>query len=316
MRQSRGSAMLIAMLVVSLVGVVGFGLVRITIRQLRQQGSVAASTRAYQAAEAGLEYALLQYKLDKNASLGTGAGGGAPDARGFYWRPPLSLTLSADQAILVRSTSQYQRIGPVACLSNPYTTAAAFKACDGAGGRTLVRLSPGATLKITPQGSDPRYIFFKGLVDGAVDTDAAIVITAYQTDGAVIGTQNVYRPGSATASTERISPSNAGYSAASDYSASAAYFTVRYLNEAAGAAPFYGALLVSKHATSPEGANIIPFKTDRLMISVEGQSGGVARRLEAVVNTGSNSFEGIYDYSQTALGVVDYVLSGQEIVTP
>lgn len=68
-QKQSGSALLIALLIMSFVGAIGFGLARISIFRTRLYTLSDASTGAFHAAESGLEFALLQYSLDKNAEL-------------------------------------------------------------------------------------------------------------------------------------------------------------------------------------------------------------------------------------------------------
>lgn len=308
-----GSAMLIAMLVVSIISAVGFGVVGITIRQLRQQGSVAASTRAYQAAEAGLEYGLLQYRLAKTARLGEGAE--AVDALGVSWpSTPLTISLLDDQSFTVRTTNRYQWLGGYACLSQSFSTADQFRTCDGQGGRTLARLKPGDTLRVSPTSGSSKYLYLRGLTDqNGSTTNGFIVVTGYTDSGGQVGTQSVWRlndPGNP------IAPQS-GFKLASADLAAASWFTVRYLNDSS-TDRFLLAVGVSQRN---DNASVTPlaFTTDRYLIEVIGRAGGVAgvqRQLQAVVNSRENTVDALYDHNETAFGTMDYILSGGSIVIP
>jgi len=306
--------MLIAMMVVSIIGVVGFGMVRITIRQIRQQGSIAASSRAYQSAEAGLEYALLQYRLNKSARLGSGSL--TADTLGAVWPVTyLERDLGDDQTFLVRSTNMYQRLGLPACLKTPYANITAWLGCDGQGGRTLLRMRPGDSVRITPTNASHKYLFLRGMTEaGGSVANGKIVVTGY--DAAGNQSANPQKVWSLNSPTSPVTPKG-GYTTVSTDLATASWFTVQYVNDSSAAA-FVAAVGVSLSNTSAESGPL-NFSTDRYLIEVAGRSGGISgveRRLQAVVNTRDNTIDGLYDYSQTALGTVDYVLSGGEIVTP
>jgi hypothetical protein len=305
--------MLIAMLVVSIVGAVGFGIVHITIRQLRQQGSLAASARAYQAAEAGLEYALLQYRLDKTTRLGSGV---EQDLLGVSWPSSyLQRPLQDDQEFLVRTTNRYQRIGTSACLTGAYTNIADWKNCDGLNGRTLLRLRPGSSVRFAPSThTGGAYLYFRALIEaGGSVANGYIVVTGYNTDGTVSMDQKVWR---LAETTNPVDPRNVGVTASANL-ATAAWYTVKYINDSSDK-PLWAAASVTDRANNAQ-TGALSFTTDRYLVEVLGRAGGlsgVERRLQAVINARDNSFEGIYDSSETALGTVDYVLSGQSIVTP
>lgn len=306
--------MLIAMMVVAIIGAVGFGIVHITIRQLRQQGSIAASSRAYQAAESGLEYALLQYRLDKTVQLGSGAN--VVDANGVSWTSAyLQRNLQDDQDFLVRTTNRYGRIGAAtACLSQSYTNAALWQNCDGQGGRTLLRLFPGDSVRFTPEAHSAAYLYFRAMAEaGASVAHGYAIVTGYDNNGVAISDQKVWRLADTT---NPVDPRNVGSTASSDLAA-ASWFSVKYVNDSSSQ-PLWAAVSVTTSANNAL-AGSLSFASDRYLVEVLGRAGGVSgveRRLQAVINARDNTFSGIYDSSETALGTVDYVLSGQSIVTP
>ena len=307
----RASAMLIAMLVVAIIGAVGFGVVRITIKQLRQQGNIAASARAYQAAEAGLEYALLQYRLDKSVRLGSG--GNTVDDWGIAWPTNyLARELNDDQNFSVRTTASYQRLGSVDCLRTAYASAAAWRACDGQDGRTMLRLKPGESVRVTPATAASKYLFVRALPEnGGSTSNAYLTVTGYTAAG-VTGEQKAWL---LSAPASPVKPQS-GYSTVSTDLAAAEWFTIKYVNDSSNDA-LLAAVGVSPWANDAN-RDALTFTTDRYLIEVVGRAGdnSVERQLTAVVNARTNVIDSLYDHSTTAWGTVDDVLSGGAIVTP
>jgi len=63
----RGTALLMTMILITVIGSIAFGVGRTTLSNLRQVNRLEDSLNAYQAAQAGIEDALLRFRFDKNA---------------------------------------------------------------------------------------------------------------------------------------------------------------------------------------------------------------------------------------------------------
>ena len=63
----RGTALLMTMILITVIGSVAFGVGRTTLSNMRQVNRLEDSLNAYQAAQAGIEDALLRFRFDKNA---------------------------------------------------------------------------------------------------------------------------------------------------------------------------------------------------------------------------------------------------------
>lgn len=102
MQKEAGNALLITMVVITVVGSVGFGVSRIAISALRQQNRLEDSANAYQAAMAGIEDGLLRWRFNKNTEVparGSGADcpGSPTTTSQLYTRINLSTTDPAKQ---------------------------------------------------------------------------------------------------------------------------------------------------------------------------------------------------------------------------
>lgn len=69
MKPEAGNALLITMVVITVIGTVGFGVSRIALSSLRNQNRLEDSASAYQAASAGIEDALLRWRFNKHVEL-------------------------------------------------------------------------------------------------------------------------------------------------------------------------------------------------------------------------------------------------------
>jgi hypothetical protein len=63
----RGTALLMTMILITVIGSIAFGVGRTTLSNLRQVNRLEDSLNAYQAAQAGIEDALMRFRFDKNA---------------------------------------------------------------------------------------------------------------------------------------------------------------------------------------------------------------------------------------------------------
>lgn len=80
MGQQSGNALLITMVIIAVVGTVGFGVSRVAISALKTQNRLEDSANAYQAAMAGIEDGLLRWRFDKQVEVpGAGSGLDCPD---------------------------------------------------------------------------------------------------------------------------------------------------------------------------------------------------------------------------------------------
>lgn len=73
MNGERGTALLITLVLIAVIGSIAFGVGRASLTNLRQTSRLEDSLDAYQAARAGIEDALLRFKFDKNAEAPTTA---------------------------------------------------------------------------------------------------------------------------------------------------------------------------------------------------------------------------------------------------
>ena len=74
----RGTALLMTMILITVIGSIAFGVGRTTLSNLRQVNRLEDSLNAYQAAQAGIEDALLRFRFDKNAEAPRAASCASP----------------------------------------------------------------------------------------------------------------------------------------------------------------------------------------------------------------------------------------------
>jgi Tfp pilus assembly protein PilX len=94
----KGSALLIAMIVITAISAAAFGLAKLLLSDIRITSSLEDSTAAYYAAEAGIEHGLLKFRIDRTTEVPVSA--------------PVTVTLAGGRSYTM--TSVYRQVNPPA----------------------------------------------------------------------------------------------------------------------------------------------------------------------------------------------------------
>lgn len=163
----RGSALLLAVVIIALVGTVGFGLIRIALLQGRIAGSTSAAIQAYHAAETGLEYALLQYRVDKDRAIAE-----------------TTIRMNDNQSFKVALTNEATQLGSDGCFGSDEDTYDEWVECDNDPANPLTHIEPNSSLtfqtsdlnatpdaivvRAAPADNDGNYVNIQDGADGGV----------------------------------------------------------------------------------------------------------------------------------------------------
>ena len=278
----RGSALMIALLMMATLGAVSFTASRLYLSATKTSTNYADSASAYYGAESGLEQALLAYTKNKDVQFGSNCSGFSAEGSDCIVHPDDALTqLSTDPNISMRMT-YYENPASKESLC-PEAPAKSCVAQDVSSEITIPKgLSTVPTLHWTWNGAPGvmRIVFIDEDIYGdpvpyTNDDDSSIVID------------------------ERTQPT--GYTSERALSrATTNNYTIRFR-------PLGGELLYYWITYgSDDTASMI--NTGRTSIDVTGTFKGVKRQLHAILdNTGNNSRIGLN-------GLIDYtILSEQDI---
>lgn len=273
-----GSALLLAVLIIALVGAVGFGLIRIALLQSRVSGSTSAAIQAYHAAESGLEYGLLQYRLDGTREI-----------------PQTTVTLNSNQSFQITSTHLDSIVGTTDCLNRAATNYGSFVACDTDELHPLTYMQPDTSLTVQATQTVDSIVVRAAPADNngtyiASQADASrgvLQIAFYQknADGSEqLLQQQVFKLGEATGGQLLAA---GGKTITGPFSFNKVTFTYLHTN----AMPL--ALVVQ----CKSGGSIVNLDTGITTITAVGISQGVHRQLGARIDHQTNQVLGIFDYA-------------------
>jgi len=322
----KGSAILIALLIVALVGVVGFGVARIAIVQIRIANINDSALRAYHAAESGLEYGLLQYKINQNAVLSeevrnnpsttkvVKSMGGLPAQNAT----PLCQNNStpcqlppADQSYTLLMYHHRYFIGNQNCFSSP-VVGQIISQCEN-------EESPLVSLQY-----DESYVFSKDVgteiflraepenlpttTNSQDITKGAVVVTGYDASGQTVA-KSVYNLGNNSRDTI-LSGGGSNFQLFSTGVVGASYtnaisVSIQYFGPQAGSTENPGTLRFALQTKN--GGDVIPFDSGVTSIEVVGKSQGAERRLKALIDRGTNKVLGVFDEAIYAVDRVEVV---------
>lgn len=293
----RGSALLLAVLIIALVGTVGFGLIRIALMQSRIANSSSNAIQAYNAAEAGLEYALLQYRIDKDREIGTATA-------------PVAFTMNANQSFAVSMTHSATIFGTQSCLDRVASTFTVFSQCDAPPTNDpyspLNFMQPNETL--TFQTAQDASLIVLRAVKNDFNNDPAVVTQ----DDASRGVLQIQFYNRDADGTEHFLMQKVYKLGEADGIA---------LAKTAGGIPVHGPLSFNKvsllylHDNDVSLAVVVKmqqntvvrsFDTGITTISATGSAGGVKRRMAARIDRRTDR----------VLGVFDFALHAQAVSTP
>lgn len=313
--KQRGSAIIIAMIVVSIIGVVGFGVSRLAMMQLRLANINDASIRAYEAAEAGLEYALYQNSINPDATISSAPVDSqvvpAQSGQAGLNDTPLNFTLpgpNSDQSYSVLMSHETYRAGNQACFTDQISAGSMDAATGGCQDQATPLITLNADESVTfskPTGSE-LYVRAEPAtlppVEAAVDAAqefkyGAVEITGFRTTpDPSISAQQVVNLGSV----ERELIMDYGFkrfnlSQANPFFDNSDRITIRYY-KTNRAGQDYGPLSVAiqmKDSTD----KLVPFDSGVTTIDVIGKVPGHERRLKAKIDRRTNRVIGIFDYA-------------------
>lgn len=106
--QPKGSALLIAMIMVAAISAAAFGLGKLLLSDIRITSSLEDSTAAFYAAEAGIEHGLLKFRIDRTTEITT----------------PISVNLGSGRTYTM--TTVYRKVNPPAVTVGCGQTGPAF----------------------------------------------------------------------------------------------------------------------------------------------------------------------------------------------
>lgn len=284
----RGSALLLALIIIALVGTVGFGLIRIALLQSRIANSISSSVAAYNAAETGLEYALLQYRLDKDVEITAGSTESAH-------------TMNTNQEFDVTMTHQATIFGSAGCLSHDSITFTNFSSCDTDPLNPLYYLEPDSSISFQPVSAADKLVvraiktdYMDKIITGQTRADHGILQIRFYMKGndgsEQLLREDTYMLGEAAGRT-LAGKDGMTVPAPSAFNK----VTLTYLHE--NDIPL---ALVAKIS----GTSDLSFDTGITTILVVGKSGAVKRRMAARIDRRSDRVLGIFDYALHAGSVV------------
>lgn len=317
--RKEGSAILVAMLVVSLIGVVGFGLSRLAVMQLRLSTINDASIQAYHAAEAGLEYGLYQYSVSKEATISANPAGTTvvPPQQGKSGLndTPLTATLpNSTQSYDLLMTYQTYYAGTQNCL----TTDVAIGSVDTTGTNgcqaidaPLIVLQPDESVTFSKPFNTELFVRAEPATippqGSAADAEKVIKYGAVEITGTGINQGvtkhdliNLWHPDRAF-----VMNPNRGDAFHLPLYRTADQITIRYYGSTTGTD--YGPLSVAIQLRDDSG-NLVPFDSGQTLITSIGKVAGHERRLQAKIDRRTNQVIGIFDYAlyaENALNQVD-----------
>ncbi len=326
--KNKGSAVLIALLVVALISVVGFGVARIAIVQIRIASINDSALRAYHAAEAGMEYALLQYKLNPDAMISEQVKSNPSIkivAKAMGTKPAMNATplchddstlcrlSSSDQSFEVLMYNQTYFLGKESCF---------YAAVEG----RLVNQCQDAESALGKLSYDETYTFKKEVntevylraepenIPTATNnmniTKGAVVVTGIDENGQII-VKSVYNLANNTrdaitqgggSSFQLVSTLGIGAGGASYNNARTV--TIQYF------APTDGTDLGELNfalQTKNSSNSLVPFDNGITTIEVVGKSTGTERRLKGLIDRSTNKILGIFDNAIYAVDRVEVV---------
>lgn len=273
-----------AVLVIALIGTIGFGLVKVALLGGQVSGSNDSSIKAYHAAESGLEYALLQYRLNKNEQI-----------------DQTTQKIADEQSFTVTMTHDVNYIGAAGCFDNAANTYAEFVACDTDFTNPLAELMPDQTVTFETKESAHNIYLRAAAADNVgsytnSQTDASrgvlqveyfnitpdsqqkVGSTVYFYLGLDADGHNLLKQGSQSAIT---SPGNFNKVA------------ITYWHNSQST-PLK--LAVKFNGTS-RTARLVPFDSGVVTVLSTGTSGGVNRRLAARIDRQTDKVLGIFDFA-------------------
>lgn len=321
--KQRGSAIIIAMVVVSIIGVVGFGVSRLAIMQLRLANINDASIRAYEAAEAGLEYALYQNSINPDATISSAPVDSqvvpAQSGQAGLNDTPLNFTLpgpNSDQSYSVLMSHETYRAGNQACFTDQISAGSMANTSGGCQDQTtpLITLNAdesvtfnkptGASLYVRAEPVDATKLV---AIAAAVDADKVIRYGALEITGILTTpSPNIFEHRVINLGLlERnviMDFGTAQFNLSQRYPkfTNADQITIRYyknvMADVAGVPLDYGPLVVAIQMKDSTG-NLVPFDSGVTTIDVVGKVPGHERRLKAKIDRRTNRVIGIFDYA-------------------
>lgn len=309
MNKKEGSAILIAMLVISLVGVVGFGLSRLAIMQLRLASINDASLRAYHAAEAGLEYALYQYGINKDATISAASINTvvvpAQQGLGGQNNNPLVFNIpESDQSFEALMTHYVYLTGQINCQTNQVNEGNVRLATNAGGCEAedapLIKLNYDESITISKTANTELYLRAEpAQIPPKTDlatAERAIVYGAVEVTGFIGDTVlrhelfNLWSPNRDVI----MSPTRSDAFHLPLFT-NADQITIRYYKPTNGfdAGPLAVSLQLKDNATG----QLIPFDSGVTTINIVGKVEGHTRRIKAQIDRRTDEVIGIFDYA-------------------
>lgn len=316
--KTRGSALLIALLIVTLTSAIGFGLTRIGLMQTRLQNTSSSLGKAYQAAEAGLELGLAQYRLDPGGEISWQRSGPSGNTNpvvppGVTYPNAIQSTparYSLDNNLLVDGnqsvTNNDQQfdllmyhhtysIGDDSC----FETANLSDAGCGTIENPLGVLNPGENYTLTIPNQDGLKMFLRAKEEGAVcaaGSPATLVVNAFNSlggDGQTFTSQQVI-----DFCKEVESANNVSGTGGDPYALSLPISTKKVsLTYYAAAGQLTFALLANGGGLYNDNSRRLPFDSGVTTIDVTGYAGGTSRRLKATIDRRTNKLLGVFSYA-------------------
>jgi|GEM_PF-4020128 len=278
----RGSALLLALIIIALVGTVGFGLIRIALLQGQVANSASASIAAFNAAETGLEYALLQYRLDKDVEIAAGSAESA-------------LTLNPNQSFDVTMTHNAKIFGTAACLAKDAVNYFTFMSCNTDPLNPMNYMEPDSSMEFqTTTAADSVVVraikndYTGAIITGQTRADKGILQVRFylrSSDGTeVLKKEQTYMLGQAEG---RSLAAKDGMSINGPFTFNKV--TLSYLHDSD--------VKLAVMLKIKSGATDLMFDTGITTISAVGKSGAVKRRMAARIDRRSDRVLGIFDYA-------------------
>ncbi|MDO8471727.1 MAG: hypothetical protein Q7S64_01065 [bacterium] len=310
--KQRGSAIIIAMIVVSIIGVVGFGVSRLAIMQLRLANINDAAIRAHAAAEAGLEYALYQNSINPNATISSAA----VDSQVVPAQPgqpglndtPLTFTLpgpNSDQSFSVLMSHETYRAGNQACFTNQIATDSMDATTGGCqdSATPLVVLQPDESFTFTKPTAAELYVraepaTLPPTIPGQEIKYGAVEINGFDNapSPTLIAHQVVNLGSIERKLIMQFDDKGFNLSQANPRFSDAARITIRYY-KTNQSGPDYGPLSVAIQMKDKSTDQLVPFDGGITTIDVIGKVPGHERRLKAQIDRRTNQVIGIFDYA-------------------